>query len=440
MAYDVIFDNVGSTAYPPQLSATFDAGDYPRIFPPNGPFLGKGGIFPGSISAGGTLSAADARAATSSYIFDQLPPYSIQWNIGVQHVFRENWTFEARYLGSRGVHLLTQIRINRGLAPVQPGNSLPTYLAKPTQAQLDALTNNLPALQALPKFIPAYTAAGFTSNITAWPPSADSSYHGLALQLNRRFARGFQMQTAYTWSHNIDDATATHFSTFLTPRRTQDFGNLSADRSSSALDRRQRFTFTGMYELPWYKTSSNHFAKQVLGGWRLVGTYTAETGELATAESGIDSNLNGDNAGDRTVINTAGNPNLGSDVTALKNTKGQIVAYVANNPNAMYLKAGLGVFPNAGRNTLHMPGINNFDFSLGKMFKIAEQKTLELRGDFSNALNHPQYTAGYVNSIRLTSQTTTRTFLEPQQPGFAQWTENFPSNARSLQVALRFIF
>src|SRR5262249_62139369 len=52
MSYDVIFDNVGSTAYPPQLSATYDAGDYPTVF--KAPFLANGGIFPGSLPGGGS--------------------------------------------------------------------------------------------------------------------------------------------------------------------------------------------------------------------------------------------------------------------------------------------------------------------------------------------------------------------------------------------------
>jgi len=33
---------------------------------------------------------------------------------------------------------------------------------------------------------------------------ADSYYHGLQLQLNKRFSRGFQVQGSYTWSHSID--------------------------------------------------------------------------------------------------------------------------------------------------------------------------------------------------------------------------------------------
>src|SRR5262249_43932487 len=42
MAYDVIFDNVGSTAYPPQLSATVDAENFPTVF--KQPFLANGGL------------------------------------------------------------------------------------------------------------------------------------------------------------------------------------------------------------------------------------------------------------------------------------------------------------------------------------------------------------------------------------------------------------
>ena len=62
---------------------------------------------------------------------------------------------------------------------------------------------------------------------------------------------------------------------------------------------------------------------------------------------------------------------LGSGVTALKNSAGATVAYLANNPNARYITAGIGALPNAGRNTILMPGINNFDLSLAKKFNFS---------------------------------------------------------------------
>jgi hypothetical protein len=111
-----------------------------------------------------------------------------------------------------------------------------------------------------------------------------------------------------------------------------------------------------------------------------------------------------------------------------------------SNPNAMYIKAAAGAYPNAGRNTLPMPGTNNFDLSFAKRLKVTEAKGIELRCDFANAFNHPQYTAGCIGSVRNTSQTTNRTFLQPSSSQFLKWSQNFPGNPRSIQFALKFTF
>ena len=438
MAYDVIFDNVGSTAYPPELSATVDAGNFPNLY--KAPFLANGAIFPGSVATGSGLTAAQARAATSSYIPDQVLPYSINWNFGVQHVFFKDYTVEARYVGTRGVHLLVQNQLDR-YAAVTPTSYLPTYLAAPSQATLDSLPLTLSQLQAV-SHNPVLGPLGFTSTITTWLPIGDSIYHGLSLQVTRRFVHGFQMIGAYTWSHAIDNSTATHFSTVLTPRREQDFQNLGADRSSSALDRRQRLTLSWVYDTPWLSQSNNWLAKNVAGNWRFVGTYTAESPEYVTVQSGVDSNLNGDSAGDRTILNPNGVSGTGSDVTALKNSAGAIVAYLAVNPNAQYIKAGLGALATAGRNTLATNGINNFDMSFAKKFSIrGEGKFVELRGDFNNMFNHPQYTPGLISSIYYTTYNTgVRDYLIPGQGRFAKWDQIFNSNSRSAQLGLRFVF
>jgi len=181
--------------------------------------------------------------------------------------------------------------------------------------------------------------------------------------------------------------------------------------------------------------------KNLVGNWRWGATYTYESPEFVTVQSGQDSNLNGDTAGDRVVLNPAGNPNKGSGVTALRNSAGQTVAYLANDPSARYIRAGLGVFPNAGRNTLPTRPIDNFDMSFAKKFAVREGQTLEFRGDFGNIFNHPQYTPGYVNSVRLNNNyVTTRTFLIPGNPDFAKWDQVFNSNARSVQFVLRYVF
>ena len=105
------------------------------------------------------------------------------------------------------------------------------------------------------------------------------------MQLNRRFTSGLSYIAAYTWSHNLDDATATNFSTVLTPRRAEDFQSLKRDWSSSALDRRHRFTFTPLYEFRPFK-GGNWFMKNVAGNWNVAGTYTYESPEFATVQAG----------------------------------------------------------------------------------------------------------------------------------------------------------
>jgi hypothetical protein len=46
-----------------------------------------------------------------------------------------------------------------------------------------------------------------------------------------------------------------------------------------------------------------------------------------------------------------------------------------------------------GRNALRGPGINNWDLSIMKKIRIAENQSLEFRAEFFNAWNHTQFSA-----------------------------------------------
>ena len=256
-----------------------------------------------------------------------------------------------------------------------------------------------------------------------------------------------QFNAAYTWSHAIDDSTADVFSTYLTPRRPEDSTNLALDRSSSALDHRQRFTFQALYDLPFFK-HSNWFMKNVVGNWEFVPVYTYQTGTSVDVQSGVDSNLNGDSAGDRAFVNPTGQANVGSGVTALTNSSGDIVAYLANNLNARYIQAGLGTLPNGGRNTAQLPPIDDVDLTIAKSFNITESKKLQFSARFINLFNHPQYVGGFLSDVAPTTPANgnagntdaIHSFLEPQSGIFLQPSQAFSSNPRQLQLALKFIF
>src|SRR4029077_2223555 len=133
--------------------------------------------------------------------------------------------------------------------------------------------------------------------------------------------------------------------------------------------------------------------------WLFAGAYIYETPEYATPQSALDSNLNGDAAGDRVVINNSGTPGTSSDITALASTAGQTVAYLVTNPNAYYIRAQSGVFTTSGRNILRMRPIDNFDLSVAKILPFKERYRVEFRADMYNAFNHPQYVPGRLNRV-----------------------------------------
>jgi hypothetical protein len=272
-------------------------------------------------------------------------------------------------------------------------------------------------------------------------PLGNSTYHGLAAQVTKRLSKGLNFVAAYTWSHNIDDSTAEVFSTYTTPRRPQDFNNLRADRSDSALDHRQRFSFTAVYDAPFFKQHSNWFMKNIVGNWEIAPIVIYQTGTWATLQSSLDSNLNGD-AVDRTIINAKGTSNVGTGVTALKNSAGETVAFLAKNPNARYIQAPKGTLTNAGRNTEHLMPIDNIDISFLKRINITEHKSVEFGAQFSNLFNHPQYTGGYLNDVYPIGFTGTEVhnFLNPSQNSFYRPDLVFSSNPRTIQLSLKFKF
>lgn len=105
MAYDVIFDNLYILSSPSQFQQTINVD--PCVLN----FLAGGGI-PNIVRPTGVYAAA-SRAVTSTYVPNQQVPYAITYTGSVQRQFAKDYQIEMRYLHTRGVHLLTQNRINR---------------------------------------------------------------------------------------------------------------------------------------------------------------------------------------------------------------------------------------------------------------------------------------------------------------------------------------
>jgi hypothetical protein len=433
IAYDQIFDNIGLNVRPPQALSVVNS----TVTNTPG-YLADGGILPTAIPPG--MNAVQARTNTAGWFDNQKLGYAINWNFGVQHVFGKDYVVDVRYLGSKGVHLLLQTQLGR-TAVVTDSNYLPTYLQAPTQDQLNSLPVTMAQLAAQSKAqANALLPYGFKSIITSYVPQGNSEYNGLAVDVSKRLTGHLTFKGGYTWSHLMDDSTMELNFTSLTPRRPQDFYNLRPEWASSALDRRHRLTLTWLYQTPWFEKNQSWLLRNLVGNYQVSGIYTAESPEWVTPQSVADANLNTDAIGDRVIVNPNGTPGTGSDVKQLKNSAGQVVAYVAVNPNAQFIRAQQGALATSGRNILPTSPINNFDLNVMKTFTAGERYHVELRADFYNSLNHPQYTPGRLNSVIFSSHAGETNYLTPGNTLFGKWDQVFASNSRTIQLAAKFNF
>lgn len=434
IAYDVVPNNFAINSLPPELQteqnpavtcASTSAPAWCTSGPGNTPgpgFLAGGGLLQVNVPPTTTI---DARNATSSLIPDVVDPKVMTWSLGIQHELFRNSSIEIRYVGTRGLELPVQQRLNSqsafnpidGSAPLTP---LPTYInasdvpaAVPTPAS---------TLQDFKNFNTApLSVDGFLGSVTTFPPVGWNTYHGVSVDFQHRFTKGLYFRTNYTFSKNIDNATNELFSSRVNPRRSQDGFDFAAEKGRSALDLTHKFAITWVYDLPNVSTSHG-FVRALAHGWEWNGTYLLESGQPVTPLSGTDANRNGDSAGDRTIFNPAGIGQTGTTVNAVcnfgpggatsigdcdpnhaddKNVGGDptpaaafTVGYLAANPNARFVQAGVGALANVGRNTVSTPGLNIWNMSIFKTTKLTERFSLQFRASTYNTFNHRNFSIG----------------------------------------------
>ena len=468
VSYDVIPENFPSLSLPPQLQSEQDP--FITCGLPQAPswcagfdgsvYGGGGSTGQGFLANGGLLqvnlpptSQADARAATQGKIVDHVMPKMFTYTLSVQHELARNTSVELRYLGTRGTELPVQAQINMRNAFDNGATPLPTYFS--TGGIPAAFAPGAATLADFQSFIGRpYGADGFLGPVTSFPPLATSIYHSGSVDFIHRSGaiHGLFLRANYTWAHNIDNSTNELFSSLINPRRAQDANHIDEERGRSVLDIRHKAALSWTYQLP-KMSSGNRFLKGVVNGWEYNGTYVIQTGQPATARSITDSNGNLDTAGDRPVFNSAGNPHLGTAVSSVcwdgaVTSIGcadatQIVGYVANNPNAAFVQAGVGARSTVGRNTLTTPGRNNWDMAVFKNTYITENKYIQFRAEAFNVFNHPQYSfanpgvypiAGIDDSaINASGYVDVRgaLFLDPKQ---------LNGGSRQIQLGMKFIF
>ena len=289
---------------------------------------------------------------------DLRTPYMQHWNMNVQRQLGRSSILELAYVGSKGTKLLSARDIN--------------------QPQPSALPPGLP-------FVPRPTAS--FDDINLLESRASSTYHSLQARFQQRLSKGLSALASYTWSKSIDDASG-FFTSAGDANFPQNSYDLRAERARSNFDVRHRLSVSYSYDLPFGKgrawLKGDGWLSALLSGWQTFGIVTLQTGRPFTVallpeidNSGTGRSSLGFGANDR--------PNLLRDPRLSRRTPEQWF-----DPTAFAFPAP-GTFGNAGRNILEGPGYQNVNASLVKHTPLGERLRLQLRAEFFNLFNHPNF-------------------------------------------------
>ncbi|MFN2500095.1 MAG: TonB-dependent receptor domain-containing protein [Pyrinomonadaceae bacterium] len=335
-------------------------------------------------------------------------PYYQRWSLGMQRELPFGMVMDISYVGSSG----TRLYINEDANPffVNPA------LRGPIPAGYPNCTPgaNVTAAQATARFAAGTLCplSGRLDNLqggrTVRTNGGHSSYHAGQLEVRRRLSNNFQIRGSYTFSKllsNGDEVFAVGVgsasSFFALPSV---LGGGAFEKGLSQNDRTHRGVIGYVYEFPFMREQRG-FIGHLLGGFQVSGVTSFESGTPFTVFNGNDSDGIGGGT-ERPSYNPAGR--AGVRALPVTDATGAITGYVnpdaGNAPidpltaryivNPVYSPALANSIPRFGttpRSSERSPGINNWDVNLQKNTRISETTRIELRADFLNVFNHPQF-------------------------------------------------
>ncbi len=285
-------------------------------------------------------------------------PYMQQWHLSIQRQLPADGVFEITYAGSKGTKLYTFFNGNQALPSTDP--NAPTAPRRP-----------VPLIDAP---IDSFRSLGF------------SSYHSLQLHYEKRFSRGLQLTSSYTWAHSIDNASNANLGPTQNNSDFRDFRHPEREKGSSDFDVRHRFVASLLYELPFghgkqFIGDASGVLDQIVGGWQLASIVSISTGNYFTV---LDANANFSNS-DGGAGGASQRPDQVGDPHAHPCVPGTFFNTCA------FADPAEGSYGNVGRNTVEGPGYKTWDFSVFKNFRVGERAKVEFRSEFFNVLNHTNF-------------------------------------------------
>ncbi|MGH9534932.1 MAG: carboxypeptidase regulatory-like domain-containing protein [Terriglobales bacterium] len=351
---------------------------------------------------------------------DDQPARSRDYALNLQAELARDWLLEIGYQGVQADHLSLGQLFDQALdaTPSRP---------------VRGLTANTAA--NLPERLPY---EGFAPNgALEIESSGRSSYNALEVSLEKRFSHGLQLLAAYTWAAALENDPG-----YVTGAQL-DGGKLVGNQNDPSANygfdpfiRPQRLILSYVYELPGPKGG---WSRGLLGGWRVAGVTTLQSGDWLTfSETDASNAFLGPGAADF--------PDLASGCTHTNLiSPGPVSSRLNHYFNTSCFAAppvitadGATAFGDLGPSVARGPAEQDFDIALIKSVPLGEARQLQIRGEFYNAFNTPSFSDPETNLGTATGNASGASTLSVGNTFGTITTTSV--NPRIVQLAVKFFF
>jgi hypothetical protein len=322
--------------------------------PPNATPLSVTGSLPVGTLYDNAQLASLAPFATNPRLSNA---YVESYNLNLQQQLGQGFVMELAYIGSEGKHLRVQRNLNQLIYP--NGTATRPYAA------LSATS-------------PIRPGSGL-GNIPYVDSDSLSNYNALWFTIRKTLGHGVEINSTYAWSKSQDLNSLGSQGTYT----LQNNFNPKGDYGLSDFDVRNRFVFSGVWNLPFH-------GNRLKEGWLLANITQLQSGNPMNVVT--TSGYNGVTSPPTIRPTLVGQYSTGRGATLPNGNVSFITGTVCTTPTAgcsFYTQpAGFG---NLRRNALTGPGFADADVSLEKTTRLTEQAALVLRVDAFDLLNHVNF-------------------------------------------------
>jgi len=381
------------------------------------------GIIPFN-TLGGAISGVHIRPIR------QTLPRVDAWNATVQRQITNTISLEVAYVGSKGTHGFVGDGPNYNVNPVSMAlyGVIDPLTCTPGPCQTYAQNLRRPLCNPI---LATDTCRGITYSLdNYYGNDAASTYNAFEVKVEKRFTRGLQFLSHYTYAH-ADGYDGNYYAI----DHKIAWGPVDFNRNHV-------WVFNTVYELPFGKgktflADAGRALDYAVGGWQVSNTTNWSSGLPWTPSFH-------NCGGEQDVGICRPNRGTGSFHTGVSGgidpANHNLTFYTPlpditdpASPPGPFVDPTNGHLGNIQRNSFHGPSGFYSDLSVVKKFRIYERLNAQFRTDFFNLFNHPVYAFGATNGAQ--------TCIDCSGGNNGKITQlEYGSSMRQVQFALRFDF